>query len=286
GFPAIKGETGSVNYKNDLATFLKKLVQHLQKLGIDTNHFALYPIDEPGGHGWDTVNRLVKFGQIVRAINLDVMLYQDGGGELPMFKAMATCVDVWVPPMDWLPEETPEMDVMRNTGKFLWSYNCAYSSARPVGPNIKNINLLYEFRTAALQALRCGASGIGYWCYNAGRQDPWQRITLEYNLVYPGRNGPITSRRWEAVREGIEDYRILAALQDSLKQDNISADARSRIEHLLNVSLPQLVDPGFQAVIKLGLSREAIDNVMNEQKMDAFRNEMIECVRAVNDQIR
>lgn len=286
GFPGIKGEFGSENYKNDLETFLNKLVRHLQNMGIDTNHFALYPIDEPGGHGWSAVSKLVNFGQIVRAINPDVMLYQDGGGELPMFKAMSTCVDVWVPPIDWLPEETPEMDVMRHTGKFLWSYNCSYSSARPVGPNIKNINLLYEFRTAALLALRSGANGIGYWCYNAGRDNPWTRIALEYNLVYPGRTKPVTSRRWEAVREGIEDYRILAALQDTLKKDTISADVRSRINHLLNVSLPHLVDPGFQAVIKLGLSRDAIDNVMNDNKMDAFRNEMIDCVKAVSHEIR
>lgn len=116
----------------------------------------------------------------------------------------------------------------------------------------------------------------------AGRENPWMRIKLEYNLVYPGRNGPVTSRRWEAIRESIEDYRILAALQEFSEQKNqekYSETVEKKIEHLLNISLPNLVDNGFQAV-KLGLSGTVIDDVSSEAKMAAFRQEMIDCVKA------
>ncbi|KAA3657721.1 MAG: DUF4091 domain-containing protein, partial [Calditrichaeota bacterium] len=190
--------------------------------------------------------------------------------------------DVWVPPFDWLGIDLPEMDVMRSTGEHMWSYNCAYTSSRPIGPNIKNINLLYEFRMAALTAFRYGASGIGYWCYNAGRENPWSRIRLEYNLVYPGRTKPVTSRRWEAVREGIEDYRILAALRETLAAggERLSKDVRDKIEYLLQVSLPCLIDPAFETV-RFGYSREAIEHVANSTKMQAFRQEMMACVKAV-----
>ena len=161
----------------------------------------------------------------------------------------------------------------------MWSYNCSYISARPVGPNIKNMNIIAEFRTAALLAKRHGATGIGYWCYNAGRENPWGRIQFEYNLVYPGRTKPVTSRRWEAVREGIEDNRILSSLQQFLDDDEMNSELRLRIETLLNERLAELVDPGFRAM-KLGLSREAIDEAYSEEKMDAFRREMMQCVKA------
>ncbi|MCA9734059.1 MAG: DUF4091 domain-containing protein [Deferribacteres bacterium] len=282
GFPNIKGDFGSDKYTQDFADYLPQLVAYLAEKGFTTDQFALYPIDEPAGHGWSAVNKLVQFGKLARSINPAVMIYQDGGGELPMFHAMAPVLDVWVPPFDWLGIDLPEMEVMRTNGKHMWSYNCSYTSSRPIGPNVKNINLLYEFRLAALTAFRHGASGIGFWCYNAGRENPWSRIRMEYNLIYPGRTKPVTSRRWEAVREGIEDYRILAVLRDlfASKNGQLSTDAREKIRHLLQVSLPNLIDPAF-ATVRFGYSREAIEHVANSAKMQVFLQEMIGCVKAV-----
>jgi len=279
GMPKLNGEFGSAKYKEDYQQYLRLLLTFLSKKNIDLQHFALYPVDEPGGHGWAAVNEVIKIGEMAHEVNPDIMIYQDGGGELPMFEAMSRHLDVWVPPFDWLSLDKPEMDVMRNTGELLWSYNCAYTSARPVGPNIKNINLIHEYRTAALHVLRHGATGIGYWVYSAGSENQWSRIKYEYSLVYPGRSKSVTSRRWEAVREGIEDYRIVAALKKYLDDNNLDLNSRKHIEHLINVSLPQLVDPVSKAVL-YGQSRGVIDDLANEQKMNIFRKEMIECVKS------
>ena len=277
GQPAINGEFASEKYEKDYKHYLADLLAYLTSKGIDLKHFALYPIDEPGGSGWDAVNKVIKFGEMAHKVDPEFMLYQDGGGELPMFKAMSKYLDVWVPPFEWLALDTPEMDVMRNTGELLWSYNCSYASARPIGPNIKGINLIYEYRTAALLALRNGVSGIGYWAYNAGGEDLWSRNKFEYSLVYPGRTFSVTSRRWEAVREGIEDYRILFELKKHLKDEKLNNVLRDKIQHLINVSLPGFIDPIAQAV-KYGQSRNMIDNLASETKMDQFREEMIECI--------
>ncbi len=282
GQPAIKDEFASEGYKKQFSFYLKDLVSHLATNGIGTDRFAMYPIDEPGGAGWNAINTLVKIGEMAAAINPDVMLYEDGGGELPMFQAMSKYVDIWSPSIDWIGDQNQVMDIMRTKGK-LWSYNCSYASSRPVGPNIKNINITYEYRIAALMALRNGSSGIGFWCYNSVSENPWSRIKLEYNLVYPGTNQSITSRRWEAVREGIEDYRILAALQAYLKPEAKTDETiRQKIDHLINVSLPNLVDPGYQAM-KLGQSREVFDLVCSDAKMDEFRTEMILCIQSITD---
>ena len=282
GFPPLHGEVGSDGYQRDLKKFLAELVTHLADAGFDTNHFALYPYDEPGGVGWSAVNQLVAFGKQVRLANPSVMLYMDGGGELPMFQAMAPVMDIWTPSIYMLAEKTPLMDVVRKNGKHLWSYNCAYTYSRPVGPNLKNMNLIGDYRAAALLAFRHDATGIGFWCYNLGG-DPWGRVDLEYQLVYPGRTKPVTSRRWEAVREGIEDYRILAALRkliapvSSIKPSDA---ARDRIKHLLEVSLPGMIDQSLEEMTR-GLGRSVIDASNNDATIGAFRREMIECVEAV-----
>jgi outer membrane protein assembly factor BamB len=284
GMPSLQGETSSDTYRNGLKTFLDHLVTHMAQAGLDTNHFALYPFDEPGGVGWNAVNQLVDFGKRVHQTHPGVMIYMDGGGELPMFEAMASCIDIWCPSIYMLAENSEVMRVVRKSGKKLWSYNCAYGFSRPVGPNLKNMNIVADYRAAAPFAFRHGATGIGFWCYNLGG-DPWGRMDMEYMLVYPGRTKPVTSRRWEAVREGIEDYRILAALQKHLVSASggpPASMAQTKIAHLIEVSLPGLVDQSFEEMTR-GLGRSVIDASNNDATIEAFRREMMECVDAVSD---
>ncbi|MFV2067127.1 MAG: PQQ-binding-like beta-propeller repeat protein, partial [Pirellulales bacterium] len=282
GIPALRSKFDTAPYRTELAAYLNDLVAHMASMGVDMEHFSLYPLDEPGGYGWDAVNKFVAFGKMVRAVNPDIMIYMDGGGELPMFQAMAPYVDIWCPAITMLPEQTAVMEVARTTGKMLWSYDCVYAYARPVGPNIKNVNIIGQFRTAALFALRHGATGIGYWCYNIGG-DPWTRIKDEYPLVYPGRTRPVTSRRWEAVREGIEDYRILVALRDRLRagaSPPLDPAVQARIRHLLVDGLAALLDQSF-AEVNLGLGQTAIDATNSARSLNAFRTELLDCVEAV-----
>ena len=131
-------------------------------------------------------------------------------------------------------------------------------------------------------ALRHGTTGIGYWCYNIGG-DPWTRIKDEYPLVYPGRTRPVTSRRWEAVREGIEDYRILVALRDRLRSDAsppLDPAVQTQIRHLLKDGLAALLDQSF-AEVNLGLGQTAIDATNSARSLNAFRTELLDCVEAV-----
>ena len=101
-------------------------------------------------------------------------------------------------------------------------------------------------------------------------------------LVYPGRTKPVPSRRWEAVREGIDDYRILAALRSALAEDGgskLTADARNRIKRLLEAGLPGMLDGSFDEMTR-GLGRNVIDASNNDATVGAFRREMFECVQA------
>ena len=178
GMPGLHGELGSDAYRADLKAFLDELVAHMAGAGFDTRHFALYPFDEPGGYGWNPINQLAALGKLVRAINPEVMMYVDGGGELSMFQAIAPYIDIWCPAINMLAEKTPVMDIVRHNGKMLWSYNCGYGYSRPVGANLKGMNLIGDYRNAALFAFRHNATGIGFWCYNSG-PDPWGRIDMD-----------------------------------------------------------------------------------------------------------
>jgi hypothetical protein len=278
GLPNIPGELGSPEYERKFGPFLKATVAHMAEKGFDTDHFAFYPIDEPGGYGWAQVNSMVAFGKMLRAANPKAMLYVDGGGELAMFEAMAPYIDVWCPAYSMLAESSKTMDVVRHSGKMLWSYDCSYGYSRPVGPNIKNINIAAQFLTAPLYTFRHGATGLGYWCYNMG-DSLWGRTQFEYPLVYPGRTKPVTSRRWEAVAEGCEDFRILTALRKRIEDATLDAGVRERIRALIETRLPALIDKSSEEA-RLGLARYVFDASMNETIYNAFRTEMLDCAEA------
>jgi len=278
GLPNIPGDLGSPEYERKFGPFVNATVAHMAEKGFDTDHFAFYPIDEPGGYGWAHINSMVAFGKMLRAANPNAMLYVDGGGELTMFEAMAPYVDIWCPANSMLAESSKTMDVVRRSGKMLWSYDCAYGYSRPVGPNIKNTNITAQFLAAPLFTFRHGATGLGYWSYNIG-DSLWARTQFEYPLVYPGRTKPVTSRRWEAVREGLEDFRILTALRERLEDGKLDAGVRERIRTLIEVRLPALIDKTFEEA-RLGLARYVFDASMNETIYNAFRNEMLDCAQA------
>jgi len=279
GLPDVINESELGGSNSGLNPYLDKLTAHLASKGIDKKHFAFYPYDEPGGVGWTLIDKLISFSKMVKSKDPELLVYMDGGGEAPMFKAMQPYVDVWCVGYNMLPEKSPVMDIVRNDpGGLFWTYDCSYSYARPMGPNIKSINIVGQFRISALAAFRWNATGIGYWSYNLG-DDMWGRTMMEYPLVYKGAGKPINSRRWEAVREGIEDYRILVSLKAKLQQNppTLSMDTKKKIEQLLK-SVTELIDQSDREM-KLGMSGKVMDVTNSEEAVRKIRNEMTECVR-------
>ena len=279
GYPPLPAEFGSEPYQRQLADYMNRLREHHQKKGYATDRFALYPVDEPMVHALHLVEHLAEFGKLLEAAAPDIMLYVDGDGELPMYEMLAPFLDVWTPGVHVLAENSPRMDIMRNRGKLLWSYDCFYHYTRPSGVLLKNCNIVGQYRTAALYALRHGATGIGFWCYNHG-EDMWGQAKLEYPLVYTNESGITTTRRWEAVREGIEDYRIAIALREAAAKLGTSPKeiaTKARIDALLNDALPAMVDPSRTAAMR-GMARYVLDEYGNDNTMNAFREELLACV--------
>jgi outer membrane protein assembly factor BamB len=276
GFPPLKAATGkdeygSANYAKALKPYLNGLMEHLAGLGFDREHWALYPIDEAGGTGWDLINATVQFGKMVRAANPRVQIYADAGGSDPaMMEAIAPYIDIWSPGINLVASDPRQFGIMKATGKTLWSYNCSYNNynkALTSGRSLKEADVVSEYRIAGIWAFRHGLTGAGFWTSITGPEDPWTRTRTEYLMLYPGLSRPVTSRRWEAVREGIEDFRILAALKGRFNAERsaaLSEAARAKMKRVLQVSIPRFID---------GLTDEA--------GLDALRSEIMDCVQAV-----
>jgi hypothetical protein len=281
GLPNMGVPVADPAYVPRYANYIGQVVAHLAARGIDENHVALYPTDEPGGNGWDAVNTYVTFGRQVLKAHPGMRIYVDGGGDLPMFHAMAEVTSIWSPGYYMLPERSPEMNLLRASGKAIWSYDCGYAYARPIGWTTKTINIAGQYRMSAPFAFSFGATGIGYWSYNCGNS-MWESGSNEDRLVYTNPNKTQTAcRRWEAVREGVEDARILIALRERLSDSSVSADAKAKIRHLLESTLPDFAEQSLEEV-RIGAARYVLDETNNDATVDTFRRELLDCVAAVS----
>jgi hypothetical protein len=80
------------------------------------------------------------------------------------------------------------------------------------------------FRGQAWQAWRHRLTGIGWWNWCA-TPDTWAP-DAGYTTVYKG-DGVIPSKRWEAIRDGIEDYGMLTVLKEAT---DAASEAKSHPE--------------------------------------------------------
>ncbi len=100
----------------------------------------------------------------------------------------------------------------KNDDNELWVYMCS-------GPN-RHFDPSY-FRMQAWYAFQFGLSGSCFWNYSDSRGNPWNEYAAlgseSFAMVYLDDDGPISTRQWEAFREGIEDYEYLQILKEKLK---------------------------------------------------------------------
>ena len=74
------------------------------------------------------------------------------------------------------------------------------------------------------KAFDLGYNGWGYYCYYSPRGNPWDirtwtELGYSYQMVFPGPQGPILMPIYEEIRDGGEDYRLLAALRQGGQED-------------------------------------------------------------------
>jgi hypothetical protein len=137
-------------------------------------------------------------------------------------------IDVLVPKLNHLNLWLPHFQEMQGQGKEVWFYTCCH----PVGryPNRFLDQPLVKTRVLHWMSYRYDLDGYLHWGLNyfAAGADPYSEEGVSKDLplgdraiMYPGRNGPVGSLRWSAMRDGLQDYELLRVLESrlaSLKQ--------------------------------------------------------------------
>ncbi|MCC6794497.1 MAG: DUF4091 domain-containing protein [Candidatus Hydrogenedentes bacterium] len=214
--------------------YLRALRDHLFAQGWPYDTWALYPVDEPGLDYGGNAQRQVEYGELFRAADPRMRIYTDPVPGLSQrdYDRIAPYVDIWCPNMrlvSGMLVNDARINAIRNSGKPLWSYECV--------AQVRSLSPLRYNRANAWRADYFGLEGIGFWTHSTTQVDPWITDTTkndEYALVYPG-EVPVSSVRWEAVRDGIEDIGAIRVLEAAIAEAQADRDHARAIEHAADV---------------------------------------------------
>jgi len=145
---------------------------------------------------------------------------------------LAGSVDYWCPQCQEYQGHRDAFEKQRELGDRVWYYTCCF----PGGPWLNRLLDMELLRPALMgwAMARYRLDGFLHWGLNHYKenQDPFRQSVVSHggsnslpagdtHIVYPGKNGPWSSVRLEAQREGFEDYELLRELW---KRDPGSAD--------------------------------------------------------------
>ena len=89
-----------------------------------------------------------------------------------------------------------------------------YTACMPHYPNTFLFSSLRESRLIGWLTWKYGFDGYTRWAVNAYPEDVWNQPLFKWPsgdmfFIWPGKEGPLDSMRWELLRQGIQDYEAL-----------------------------------------------------------------------------
>jgi hypothetical protein len=232
-----------------------KWLEHIRALGLTYDEFCVQVWDEATG---GDVQYVVEGGKLLRELDPKVRLVMDGAQSVEEVRRMNPVIDVWIPHLNSL--ENPKtgkalLAEYKRLGEPVYTYTCSTF--------MKALSPYTYYRLKPWQAARLGLDGVFYWDYSSWRGDPWDDFDgpiADCGAVYDSTTGPITSRRWEASREGIEDWQLMRLMERLAAQDPMAKPVvRRLIDESLDAVLTQKHRHELADAYRLRLIKAAVE---------------------------
>jgi hypothetical protein len=185
--------------------WIKEWSARLKQSGLGYDAFALYPVDEP--HKGAEQETLIAVARLIKTADPNIRVYTTLDRPEVLSDDMLKIVDIF---QLHGPALTPTVVTkLKERGKQVWAY-------ATVGGG-KAGNPASFYRAQAWEAFALGVSGFGFWAYaDVGQSGTaWNDtddVQPDYAVIYEGHPGIISSKRWEAWREGVQDFALLSAV--------------------------------------------------------------------------
>jgi outer membrane protein assembly factor BamB len=254
------------------AEALRWYAAHMQALGWSYEDYALYLADEPGLLGQDaSFAAYVQAVERVKAADPRLQVYANpaGGARAEILRPLQGLIDVWSPDLHLVREQPAELGALFQRARQYWHYEAVAEQ--------RNLDPLGYYRMKPWVAFQLGMNGGGYWVYSG--EDWWfaDPLRSEYGSVYLTDRGVVTTKRWEASREGIEDFELLRMVREAA-QHSPSPQAQSTL-HLLDEAV-RFVTQGQENVTDI--SRQVRPYTPDFDRWMTYRDRLIQAYLALS----
>jgi len=208
--------------------WLTDLVKHLAAKGFGYDRIVIYPYDE-------TLRpEVAAMARLIKETDPKLRVYVNTIGQTEeQVRAVAPYVDLWDPYLyDYLsvpPYDRPAAlrklasSLLRKDDRLFWTYANPLTNQPKLAPPYR------DYRLVPWRAWTLGMGGCGYWIYsykthwNSFKHEDgpnWAVVYLADAKDAPAGLSPkelvVPSKRWEATREGVEDYCYLYMLRQAI----------------------------------------------------------------------
>jgi len=197
---------------------LDRIWETVERLDIPRDRWAIYLADEPCDQ---TAAVDLSYAMEVRALRPETPIwFNPAWDKLPgsdrnnttvdgTFRKLASVADIWCPYSAHLWDGSGAINFMRSTGKRMWFGEIWGNAARR--PSVGREML----RQGPWMAWKYRLEGFGVYAANAWVDDPWNDLdgaTPDYAFTYPAGDRLISTRGFEAFRQGVQEYKRLHVL--------------------------------------------------------------------------
>lgn len=219
--------------KAEIKKELDDIYALVDKLKVPRNKWALYIADEPsdGSSKIDAQNaayiKRLRPGTQIYTNPAWGMLADKNQNSATLdgtIKVLNQYTDIWCPYIWHMWDGSGVYKYLKSTKKPLWFYEI-YTQAANQRPSVGRDAL----RMLAWNAWRYDAKGIGMFSANDVANNWWRDLDpksngyANYSFTYPGANGIMSSRAFEALRQGIQEHKRLFVLR-SMEADSAILD--------------------------------------------------------------
>ena len=198
-----KFEPGSPKWEKLINDWVRAIVNGLKKRDINYDKIIVTLQDEPHG---EYLRKAIERYALIKRIDPKLILYSN-------FFTAATPAEIskLLPHVNIIAPEkhclsTKYLSIIKPSRKKLWMYTVQSRNEKP--DDIKK--LFWKMSEKNIK-------GFSFWAYGDAGGTPWtphDSHRHDYTVIYDGDKNEITpSKRWEALREGIEDYTLLNLLK-------------------------------------------------------------------------
>lgn len=244
-------------YERMLRAWVKEIIAHLKSLGLDYDQFAFYPWDELASSA-DVPNAAREYA-IIKETDPNAKIFLTVGGSgmahFDRLKPVAPYVDIWCPHIFFNryfamgdPSRKTILDFMGEKGARVWSYE-------NTGRWKTKDDVYGSFRLKPIGAYRAGVKGYGFWAYNVWKGNPWEVFDENGNvkqgvgteslaIVYSGPE-PVTTPRWEGLREGMNDvkyFEVLKAEIAATRARGAPPETIAAAEQMIELALKEITE--------------------------------------------